>query len=135
MGKLISATEYANRVGRDRSRILRKMNNGDFQTAIKIGNAWVIDEDEPYTDRRMTEGTITDQVMSIERVEYTRKPDLVNAIHADVMNGDEGNYIYRGRRIDLERGHVAFSLVIDGHHVDSIGIQEGCTKKSIAGMI
>lgn len=53
VGKLISATEYAKKVGRDRSRIIRKLQNGDFASAQRIGNTWALDEDEPYLDNRL----------------------------------------------------------------------------------
>jgi hypothetical protein len=48
----ITLIEYAQRVGRDPSRVRRKAMNGDFKTAQKVGRDWTIDEDEPYTDRR-----------------------------------------------------------------------------------
>ena len=49
---LISLTEYAEKVGKDPSRVRRKAINGDFKTAQKIGRNWVIDENEPYIDNR-----------------------------------------------------------------------------------
>lgn len=46
---LISISEYAERVGRDRSAVSKKLRNGDFKTAVRIGHNWFIDADEPYT--------------------------------------------------------------------------------------
>lgn len=46
---LISISEYADRVGRDRSAVSKKLRNGDFKTAVRIGHNWFIDADEPYT--------------------------------------------------------------------------------------
>ena len=46
---LISISEYADRVGRDRSAVSKKLRNGDFKTAVRIGHNWFIDADEAYT--------------------------------------------------------------------------------------
>jgi len=53
---LISLIEYAERHGRDHSTVRRKALAGNFQTAQKIGRNWVIDEDEPYIDKRIKTG-------------------------------------------------------------------------------
>lgn len=44
---LISLSDYAKRIGRHVSSVRAKVENGSLN-ATKIGNAWVIDEDEPY---------------------------------------------------------------------------------------
>lgn len=53
----ITIAEYAALVGRDRSRVLRKAQAGDFQTAKReqIGAlvVWTIDRGEEYTDKRV----------------------------------------------------------------------------------
>lgn len=56
MGKKVTITEYAKKHKKERSTIHHKVLNGKFKTAEKIGNFWVIDEDEPYTDLRVKSG-------------------------------------------------------------------------------
>lgn len=51
---LISIAEYAKKHGKDPSTVKQKAARGGFTTAVKIGRNWVVDEDEPYTDRRRT---------------------------------------------------------------------------------
>lgn len=52
----ITLAEYAALVGRDKSRVMRKAQNGDFQSAKleQLGkfSIWMIDQDEPWSDRR-----------------------------------------------------------------------------------
>ena len=49
---LISISEYAELNGVGSSAVRRKALRGNFKTARKIGNGWVIDSDEPYSDKR-----------------------------------------------------------------------------------
>lgn len=53
---LISLMEYAKKHNRDSRNIRRRAENGKFQTAKKIGNMWVIEEDEPLVDERVKSG-------------------------------------------------------------------------------
>ena len=53
---LISLTEYAKKHGKAPVSVRQKAQRGGFQTAQKIGRNWVIDEDEPYEDERITSG-------------------------------------------------------------------------------
>lgn len=53
---LISIVEYAERNGKNRSSALRMAQKGRFKTAKKIGRNWVIEEDEPYPDKRVKSG-------------------------------------------------------------------------------
>lgn len=53
---LISITEYAKKHGKAAVTVRQKVQRGGFQTAQKIGSYWVIDEDEPYEDERVTSG-------------------------------------------------------------------------------
>ena len=53
---LISLAEYAERHGRHPDTLRQLALRGKFKTAYKIGRNWVIDEDEPYTDNRITSG-------------------------------------------------------------------------------
>ncbi|HNW87987.1 MAG TPA: hypothetical protein PKJ47_13755 [Candidatus Limiplasma sp.] len=52
----ITLAEYAALIGRDRSSVLKKAQNGDFPSARRetIGGyvIWTIDKNEPYTDNR-----------------------------------------------------------------------------------
>lgn len=49
---LISLTEYSKRIGREPSVVRKKAEKGHFKTAVKIGRNWVIDDSEPYDDKR-----------------------------------------------------------------------------------
>lgn len=53
---LVSVTEYAKMHGKDVSCVRRKCISGKLKTARKIGNSWVIDSEEPYTDNRVKTG-------------------------------------------------------------------------------
>jgi hypothetical protein len=52
MSNLISIVEYAKIHGKEHSTVRKKAERGGFQTARKIGRNWVIEADEPYTDKR-----------------------------------------------------------------------------------
>ena len=49
---LISLVEYAKIHGRDPATARQMALRGGFQTARKIGRNWVIEDSEPYPDRR-----------------------------------------------------------------------------------
>ena len=53
---LISLSEYAAAHGRSQISVRQKARRGGFETARKIGRNWVIDSDEPYSDRRIKSG-------------------------------------------------------------------------------
>lgn len=53
--KLISISEYAALHGKAAISVQQKARRGGFKTARKIGRNWVIESDEPYTDRRRKE--------------------------------------------------------------------------------
>lgn len=53
---LISVAEYAARNGRAPRSVRQMAQTGGFQTAKKIGRDWLIDETEPYPDRRVKSG-------------------------------------------------------------------------------
>jgi len=53
---MITLREYAERHGKETVSVRQKAQRGGFQTAQKLGRDWIIDEDEPYTDRRVTSG-------------------------------------------------------------------------------
>ena len=57
---VISLKEYARRHGANPTSARLKAGRGGFKTAQKIGRDWVIDEDEPYEDRRMKNGKYVD---------------------------------------------------------------------------
>lgn len=56
---MITLREYAERHGKEPVSVRQKAQRGGFQTAQKLGRDWIIDEDEPYTDRRVTSGKYT----------------------------------------------------------------------------
>ncbi|WP_369343210.1 hypothetical protein [Bifidobacterium fermentum] len=53
---LIAIAEYAARHGRSPVSVRQKAVRGGFNTAVKIGRDWLIDSDEPYSDRRRSTG-------------------------------------------------------------------------------
>ena len=53
---LIALTEYAARHGKDTSSARQMALRGGFETARKIGRNWVIDDAEPWPDRRIRSG-------------------------------------------------------------------------------
>lgn len=53
---LILLKEYAIKLGRDPVVVTQKAARGTFKTARKIGRQWFIEEDEPYSDARVTSG-------------------------------------------------------------------------------
>ena len=53
---LISLVEYAAAHGKTESAARRMALRGSFSTAQKIGRNWVIDDAEPWPDRRITSG-------------------------------------------------------------------------------
>ena len=52
----ITIAKYAELHGKNVSSVWYKIYRGGFNTARKIGSYWVIDADEPYTDRRIKSG-------------------------------------------------------------------------------
>jgi hypothetical protein len=57
---LISLLEYAKIHKKSHVSVRQKAARGGFKTARKIGRNWVIDSDEPYTDRRIKSGKYKD---------------------------------------------------------------------------
>lgn len=53
---IISLKEYAIRHGKSPVSVRQKALRGNFRTAQKVGRDWVIDENEPYIDERVTSG-------------------------------------------------------------------------------
>lgn len=49
---LISLSEYAKIHGRNPDTVRQLVLRGGLTTAQKIGRNWVVDQDEPYPDRR-----------------------------------------------------------------------------------
>ena len=53
---MITLKEYAERHGKNPVIVRQKAIRGGFQTARKFGRDWIIDEEEPYIDNRVTSG-------------------------------------------------------------------------------
>ena len=53
---MISLKEYAERHGKAPVSVRQKAARGGFKTAKNIGRDWIIDENEPYDDRRIQSG-------------------------------------------------------------------------------
>ena len=53
---LISLVEYAERNGKAPANARQMAARGSFQTARKIGRNWVIEDTEPWPDRRVKTG-------------------------------------------------------------------------------
>ena len=52
---LIALKDYATMHGRAHNSARRMAERGSFDTAVKIAGVWLIDEKEPYPDRRRKE--------------------------------------------------------------------------------
>lgn len=57
---LITLKEYAERLGKNPLLVYQKARYGTFKTARKLGRDWVIEEDEPYEDKRLKSGKYVD---------------------------------------------------------------------------
>lgn len=57
---LISLAEYARKNGRDPSTARQMALRGGFKTSRKIGRNWLIEDWEPYPDRRVKTGKYKD---------------------------------------------------------------------------
>lgn len=57
---LISLAEYADKHGKAPVSARALAQRGGFQTAKKIGRNWVIDDAEPWPDRRVKSGNYKD---------------------------------------------------------------------------
>lgn len=57
---LISLVEYAKKNGKSVRQIRQKAAAGGFATAQKIARNWVIEEGEPYIDKRIKSGKYKD---------------------------------------------------------------------------
>ena len=57
---LISFAEYAAQHGKAAISARKLAQRGRFETAQKIGRNWVIDDHEPYPDRRVKTGKYKD---------------------------------------------------------------------------
>lgn len=53
---LISIAEYAARIGKAPRSVRQKCQLGTLPGAVKIGRDWLIPEDAPYDDARITNG-------------------------------------------------------------------------------
>ena len=53
---LIPLTEYAKRHGKNPAIARQAAGRGSFQTARKMGRDWVVDDAEPWPDRRVKSG-------------------------------------------------------------------------------
>ena len=60
---LITIKEYAERNGLQHDNVRHKCQRGSYRTAQKIGRDWLIDENEPDRDRRITTGKYRKEVM------------------------------------------------------------------------
>lgn len=72
---LISLIEYAERHGKSRTTVQQKAKRGGFQTAQKIGRNWVIDENEPYVDKRVQSGNYIGFRDNLGKNKDTRLPE------------------------------------------------------------
>lgn len=53
---LIPLKEYARRLGKNPDNARHLCQRGSLQTACKIGRDWLVDENEPWPDRRIKSG-------------------------------------------------------------------------------
>lgn len=63
---MIPLAEYSRRHGINDGNARRKAIKGGWKTAMKIGNIWLIDEDEPVSDSRIKSGKYIGQRKKIK---------------------------------------------------------------------
>lgn len=80
---MITLKEYAIRNGRNIRGTRNKACAGDFKTARKMGRDWIIDENEPYIDQRVTDGK---WVGYVRKRNYIKKTDANQAVSNPVQN-------------------------------------------------
>lgn len=56
---LISLVEYAEKNSKDPANARQMAARGSFKTAHKLGRIWVIEDTEPWPDRRLKSGKYT----------------------------------------------------------------------------
>ena len=101
---LISIIEYANKIGRHVSAVRQKAESGTLK-AVKIGNVWAIDENEPYIDyRRKGKANMEKALMYIEE----NRNEIENEIREDYAGSYETSYP------DIERLYIRVTVEDDG---------------------
>lgn len=88
---LISLAEYAQRNGRDPATARQMALRGGFKTAQKIGRDWLIDDQEPYPDRRVKTGKYKDWRTKMLKFNEASIENLSRASH-DESNQDFNIY-------------------------------------------
>ena len=99
MGELILLNDYARQHGKNPVVVTQKAERGTFATARKIGRQWFIDEDEPYTDARVTHG----KYIGAKR---NRKPKRKDQAHSIMAKPEIAQMAYE-RSEDHHHGHPA----------------------------
>lgn len=101
---LISITEYANKIGRHVSAVRQKVESGTLP-AVKIGNVWAIDENEPYVDfRKKGKASMEKALMYIEE----HKNEIENEIREAYADSYETSYA------DIDRLYFRITVEDDG---------------------
>lgn len=101
---LISITEYANRIGRHVSAVRQKVESGTLP-AVKIGNVWAIDENEPYIDfRRKGKASMEKALQFIDN----NRTEIEEEIREAYAGSYEASYA------DIDRLYVRITVENDG---------------------
>lgn len=90
---MITLSEYARINGKNQANVYRKYKKGDFKTAEKIGNVVLIDEDEPYSDKRLVNGRYVGYRENI-RVGQARRRERILS---------EGQGMSKGQKVKVEK--------------------------------
>jgi hypothetical protein len=106
----ITITKYAARHNRSPVTVRQKALRGGFKTARRVGRDWLIDEDEPYTDNRLTAPPLPDlwQLTSGRRCDTISDAGAVKIandsfsvlIPTGAGDGDSAFCIYNSGEID-----------------------------------
>ena len=76
---LIALADYARRHGRDPATARQRAGRGAFQSAVKIGRDWLIDDQEPWIDSRIHTGEYINarkqEIKEHEKMTDSSKPD------------------------------------------------------------
>lgn len=99
---LIPLADYARKNGRDPATARQMALRGGFQTAQKIGRDWLIDDQEPYPDRRVKTGQYKDWRKKMLTFDEASIKNAAAASERAFYNGDNLYCVYYPRTGQLD---------------------------------
>lgn len=99
---MIPLADYARQHGRGPATARQMALRGGFQTAKKIGRDWLIDDQEPYPDRRVKTGQYKDWRKKMLLFDETSIKNAAAASEGAFDNGDNLYCVYYPRTGQLD---------------------------------